>query len=981
MSHSLDSKSSYRNEAEKIKQLNKVKEKLDEVAFWIILQDGSIEKTLHHSDFKLALSTLGYDYGSEIMDRVLTLSKIVENGFVEYSNIYKEVELQEKSLESRYNKNVAESRDQNLESSHLVPGSRIYRPTKDAPTFYSHLKKTIGTNNFIYQNYDEDNATAMRNMNEREIEGQRQTRNIRANMKQLTAAYKQFDAGYTSVPQFLEYIQSLGIIVTPDARHEIRCNHNGVLSFAKLIRALSLVEGPMTSVYTVAPPAGFQKETYGSSTNNINTESTNKKHLTTLENSSIFDIMTAERKNNLQEKTLRKHMKDLQIGHSRNDHIAPILNLEADIFIKEQKDIYKSVANPYGRGPARFQPAATHSHQSIYHPNTTLYNHKGVPPLASHEQYEKEIGVPVSNYRNLGGKRNSIDNITGKEIVNNNLTINDDRLPLNKEIKHNSASKFLRQQIIACARGLEKGIFSATQFLDKIFFIGADLTEEGYTLVQSFNNVGLFDFRQFVNNMDKYLYIPDFEEHNPEKLRKNKLRVDELLTRLKKDIFSSQVSPTELQKLKVYFESLDEDDTGSLTFCEFQKALEYKLNGFTSVGNPSKDSISYQKKSPTYVTVQDIQLLYDHFDYDKDGDVTYQEFIRAIRGDHTLSKYRKDLLYRVFRCLDRTGNGILVRSNLREAYNGTQHPDCISGKRSAEEIKQEFIDTFNVNTDARYDEDYSFLHLWNKDDSLSRQICYTGGVSGDIAAAATLESAAMDTPTDALQLKIMKERGDREEREKSKEVFVTLDAFLDYYSNLSALISDDNYFKALATHPWGLSINGEVIDRKDFRTGEVERFIGKLPPHTHFLTKHGKLAEKPVAGQCHGSIITWGTDYSSLEKSNKGIGQTNPFQETVSAKDNILKDNKRRIHRGPQAEGINMIWNDNMEKIEVPNFLGYSKGRKSDVYHKNNNHISHLEAIFAWEEDPKETKKSLSKNEIGGKQKQGQHISQLHLYE
>ena len=36
---------------------------------------------------------------------------------------------------------------------------------------------------------------------------------------------KQFDGGCISVPQFLEYIQNLGIIVTPDARHEIRCNH------------------------------------------------------------------------------------------------------------------------------------------------------------------------------------------------------------------------------------------------------------------------------------------------------------------------------------------------------------------------------------------------------------------------------------------------------------------------------------------------------------------------------------------------------------------------------------------------------------------------------------------------------------------------------------------------------------------------------------------------------------------------------------
>ena len=962
------SSSKYVGEIEKVRELKNICAKLDEVASWTILEDGSMTKIIHHSDYKLALLTLGHDYGSEIMDKVLTLSKLVHDGFVDYSDIYKEATLQEKALQTHYHRISPASNEQNFKSSKSA-----------MPTFYSHLKKTIGTNNFEYQKHDEDNATAMRNLNEREIEGQRQSRNIRANMKELTEAYKQFDAGYTSVPQFLEYIQSLGIIITPDARHQIRCNHNGVLSFAKLIRALSLVEGPMTSVYTVAPPAGFQKERHSDFTNNINLKSTNKKHMTTHVQMSIFDEMLAARNPKVHEKTLRRHAQDLQVGHGRNDHIAQIFDLEADIFINEQEDIYKSVANPNGRGPARFQPMATHSHQSIYHPKTTLYNHRGVQPLRSHDQYEKEIGVPVSNYRTVGGKRNSINSITGEEITKDNQKGFDDRAGINKEIKYNSASKFLRQQIIACARGLEKEVFSATQFLDKIFFIGTDLTEEGYTLIENFNHVGLFDFRHFVNNMDKYLYIPDFEEHDPKKIHKNNLRVQELLTRLRDDIFSSQKSPTELQRLKVYFEDLDEDGTGSLTFCEFQKALELKLNGFTLVGNKDRNAVIQQAKLSTYVTIHDIQLLYNHFDYDQDGDVTYHEFIKAVRGDHTLSKFRKNLLYRVFRCLDRTGNGILVLSNLKESFNGFQHPDYISGKRSAEEIKQEFIDTFNVDVDARYNEDYSFLHLWDKDDTLSQQICYTGGAPNGIAAAAAIETPALGVPTDALQLKLMKEKQRHKEREKSKEIFVTLDAFLEYYTNLSALISDDDYFKALVTLPWGLFINGDVIDRKNFQTGEVERFIGKLPPHTHFLTKHGKLAEKPKAGQCHGSIITWGTDYSSLEKSEKGIGQTNPFRGTNSTKDTFFKDNKKRVHRAPSPEGLNMVWNDNMEKIEVPNFLGYSKGRSSDAYHKNNNNVSHLGNIFAWEEIPTST----NEGEKGkrGTQNRNQHISQLRLYE
>jgi len=49
---------------------------------------------------------------------------------------------------------------------------------------------------------------------------------------------------------------------------------------------------------------------------------------------------------------------------------------------------------------------------------------------------------------------------------------------------------------------------------------------------------------------------------------------------------------------------------------------------------------------------------------------------------------------KAFKILDRTGDGFVTLDDIRGTYNAAMHPDVKSGKRTAEEILTEFLETF-----------------------------------------------------------------------------------------------------------------------------------------------------------------------------------------------------------------------------------------------------------------------------------------------
>lgn len=137
--------------------------------------------------------------------------------------------------------------------------------------------------------------------------------------------------------------------------------------------------------------------------------------------------------------------------------------------------------------------------------------------------------------------------------------------------------------------------------------------------------------------------------------------------------------------------------------------------------------------------------LFDLFDRDESGEIDFDELLTAIKGD--MSPFRKDLIKRVFNKIDFNENGIVEADDIKQLYNAREHPDVKSGKKTADEILQDFVETFEAH----------------------RATASNDGIS---------------------------KKGDGK---------VTLNEFIDYYSNVSASIDNDEYFQLMIVNAWNLN--------------------------------------------------------------------------------------------------------------------------------------------------------------------------------
>ena len=92
--------------------------------------------------------------------------------------------------------------------------------------------------------------------------------------------------------------------------------------------------------------------------------------------------------------------------------------------------------------------------------------------------------------------------------------------------------------------------------------------------------------------------------------------------------------------------------------------------------------------------------------------------------------------------MDKDGNGYINIDDLRGVYNATKCPDVINGKKTEQQVLQEFLETFEVAHNMRDNE--------------------------------------------------------------APDHIVTKDEFEEYYNNVSASIDDDTYFLAMMTAAWNL---------------------------------------------------------------------------------------------------------------------------------------------------------------------------------
>lgn len=155
--------------------------------------------------------------------------------------------------------------------------------------------------------------------------------------------------------------------------------------------------------------------------------------------------------------------------------------------------------------------------------------------------------------------------------------------------------------------------------------------------------------------------------------------------------------------MKRVFKIMDDDNSGSLSEQEFNKAMkDYRIQ----------------------VTPDETIKLFALFDVNGDGVISYDEFLRVVIGE--MNDNRKRFVRKAFDKLDKNGNGIIELEDIKGVYNAKNHPDVKLGKKTEDEILMEFLETFEVH--------HNLLHPGSKDSRVTNDefIEYYNNVSMSI---------------------------------------------------------------------------------------------------------------------------------------------------------------------------------------------------------------------------------------------------------
>jgi Ca2+-binding EF-hand superfamily protein len=90
----------------------------------------------------------------------------------------------------------------------------------------------------------------------------------------------------------------------------------------------------------------------------------------------------------------------------------------------------------------------------------------------------------------------------------------------------------------------------------------------------------------------------------------------------------------------------------------------------------------------------DMERLFKFFDKNRDGRVSYDEFLRALRGD--LNERRAGLVRLAYAKLDRNGDQTVNIEDMRIAYDTSFHPDVKAGRKTPDQVLQEFMSQWDT---------------------------------------------------------------------------------------------------------------------------------------------------------------------------------------------------------------------------------------------------------------------------------------------
>ena len=121
--------------------------------------------------------------------------------------------------------------------------------------------------------------------------------------------------------------------------------------------------------------------------------------------------------------------------------------------------------------------------------------------------------------------------------------------------------------------------------------------------------------------------------------------------------------------LQRIFKMMDDDQSGCLNLHEFQKgSAQFKIG----------------------ISEEYLPTLFNAFDLNNDKTLSVYEFLSTIRGD--ISDRRMDIVENAFNTIAPSGQVEMMQ--IKSLFHADKHPDVLSGKRQAQQVLVEFLETF-----------------------------------------------------------------------------------------------------------------------------------------------------------------------------------------------------------------------------------------------------------------------------------------------
>ena len=295
------------------------------------------------------------------------------------------------------------------------------------------------------------------------------------------------------------------------------------------------------------------------------------------------------------------------------------------------------------------------------------------------------------------------------------------------------------------------------------------------------------------------------------------------------------------------FRLFDENNSKTLELNEFSKAVkDLKLN----------------------LNDDEIKELFSSFDIDNSNNINYNEFLKQLRGE--MNEKRKNIVLKAFDKIDLDKSGNVELNEIKSLYNFKNNKEVLNGKKSEEEVFNEFIETFETHHSLK--------------------------------------------------------KGFRDKRVSKEE-------FIEYYNNISMSIDDDDLFIEIISNSWKLNNQSKYLKKKSFSNTQ-DNNINKVNIENNNINDNNINNNNINNNNNSLINKNLNQNYNIITNINNNINQENEKDNIIGKRNKFLNEKNQKIGNfqnapfGTDNEPVNYSTWNNPNNMKIRFYENYNNSNK-----------------------------------------------------